>query len=148
MLTLAIGGALFIVAMNLGASIDVTVDNAFDTRQISDIVIFADYYPTENISRNLASTPGIARAECMANTMAFLTNADGTESNQFTVLAIPPELGMINYPIIEGRWLQPGDENAVVPPARSLRIRHEKQKRYAQNRPTLRNRKTPKRSER
>ncbi|MGA9189490.1 MAG: ABC transporter permease [Methanosarcina sp.] len=115
MLTLAIGGALFIVAMNLGASIDVTVDNAFDTRQISDIVIFADYYPTENISRNLASTPGIARAECMANTMAsFLTNADGTESNQFTVLAIPPELGMINYPIIEGRWLQPGDENAVV----------------------------------
>lgn len=114
LLTLGIGGALFIVAMNLNTSMDATVDNALDTRHFDEIVLLSDYYPAESIYANLTGVPGVSKTECMASTGASVTYADGTDSNQFSVFATMPESAMISYPILEGRWLQPGDTNAIV----------------------------------
>lgn len=114
LLTLAIGGALFIVAMSLMASMDTTIDNSLDTRNYNDIVAFAGYYPTEEIAGSLAGVAGIDRIECIASRTVTMTYAGGTDSNPFAILAIPPETGMISYPIIDGRWLRTGDQDEIV----------------------------------
>ncbi len=43
-----------------------------------------------------------------------MTFADGTDSNKFTYSLVSPETEMIRYPVLEGRWLQPGDQNVIV----------------------------------
>lgn len=114
LLTLAIGGALFIVAMNLSASMDTTVDNALDARHYSSIIAFAGDYPGSAIESNLTSVSGVKDAERLISDTASLTEADGTDSNEFSLFAISPDSKMVTYPVLEGRWLQPGDKNAIV----------------------------------
>ncbi|HEY3273235.1 MAG TPA: FtsX-like permease family protein [Methanocella sp.] len=114
LLTLSVGGALLMVALSLSASMDVTLDNALDTRNYNDIIIFASDYPAGDIASNLSAVPGVDRIECLISAGASLTFADGTDSNKFTVFGVPPETDMIRYPVLEGRWLQPGDQNAIV----------------------------------
>jgi len=114
LLTLAVGGAMFMVALSLLSSMDATVDNSLDTRNFNYIVTFADYHPAGAISGSLSGVPGVGRVECIASKTVTVTGADGTDSNPFTVLAVPPETGMIRYPIVDGRWLRAGDQGEVI----------------------------------
>ena len=39
---------------------------------------------------------------------------DGSEGTSFTVYGLPPDSPFIEADIQEGRWLEPGDTNALV----------------------------------
>jgi len=114
LLTLAIGGSMFIVAMTLSASMDATVDNALGARHYNAVITFAKDYPNDDIRSNFTDIPGVTGADKMISTTASLTDADGMDSNQFTLFAITPDTKLVTYPVLEGRWLQPEDSGVVV----------------------------------
>jgi len=58
--------------------------------------------------------PGISEVESWVQILAERKNYDGTDGISFTLTGVPPATEMINFPIIEGRWLQPNDTNALV----------------------------------
>ena len=113
-MTLATGGALFIVAMNLAASMDTTVDNALDTRQMSDIVQFSEYHHDQEITGIFAGIGSVAYVEPLMITNTTFVADDSIESNRFALLGIRPDTSMVTYPILQGRWLDTADANAIV----------------------------------
>jgi putative ABC transport system permease protein len=77
-------------------------------------VQFSRPYRVEEVSRTLAQVPGVIETEGLAFYTTRMVRPDGTNSPNIILFAPKPDTNVINPTLIEGRWLQPGDENAVV----------------------------------
>ncbi|MCP4541106.1 MAG: FtsX-like permease family protein [Chloroflexi bacterium] len=113
--TLAVGGAVFIVAMNVAASMDNTVSKRFDPLRYDIQLRFNRSYRVERIEQVVGDTSDVVQVETWGGAKAARVYPDGTTGNNFTVVAPPAttEL-MAEIPVIEGRWLRPDDGNGVV----------------------------------
>jgi putative ABC transport system permease protein len=114
LLTLTLGGAIFIATFNVQSSLtryierighyflaDVTV-NLSDSARISEI---------EQIIREV---PGVRHVEGWAATAAVLVKSDGTPGESVSLLAPPAGSRLVDPVILEGRWFQAGDDAAIV----------------------------------
>jgi putative ABC transport system permease protein len=114
LLTLTLGGAIFIATFNVQSSLtkyierighyflaDVTV-NLSNSARISEV---------EPIIRNV---PGVGHVESWAATAVVLVKSDGTPGESVSLLAPPSGSRLVNPVILEGRWLQPGDDASIV----------------------------------
>lgn len=108
LLTLAAGGLFFLAALNIRASIVNTLDRMFGARKFDLAVSFSNEYEWERLQRAVANTPGITGAEGWF----FAEGSLGTR--EFTVAALPADTRMLDLEILEGRWLQPGETDALV----------------------------------
>jgi putative ABC transport system permease protein len=113
--TLAAGGAGFIVAMNVLASMNSTVAARYDATRYDVQFWFSQPYPAETVEAIIHSVEGVAQVESWGGAKAALVYPDGTQSNRFNLVA-PPSVTrlMTQLPIVAGRWLQPGDTNSLV----------------------------------
>jgi putative ABC transport system permease protein len=113
--TLAVGGAGFIVAMNVLASMDSTVAARYDAARYDVQLWFSQPYPTEQLETSILAVDGVKQMESWGAAKAAIRYDDGTFGNRFN-LAAPPAATqlMTELPVIEGRWLQPGDTDALV----------------------------------
>ncbi|MDA8123828.1 MAG: FtsX-like permease family protein [Deltaproteobacteria bacterium] len=112
--TLAIGGAMFITALNIGASITKTI-GVFQNAMRYDLrVSLTKPLPIEEIAAVAAKVQGVTRVEGWGRAKASLLYDDGTEGNEFPIMAPPPETDLLRLGVIEGRWLTPSDERALV----------------------------------
>jgi putative ABC transport system permease protein len=70
----------------------------------------------ETISRIIHQTPGVAYVEGWAFAAAEMRGADShTVTDRFSIWAPPTDSRLVTHPpIIEGRWLKEGDQNALV----------------------------------
>jgi putative ABC transport system permease protein len=107
LLTLAAGGLFFMLALNVRSSMMNTLDHMFEARKFDLSVSFANPYELEKIERAVSYTRGIKHAEGWFTT-------EGSLSDRFTVVALPPDTQLLNPEIIEGRNLAPGDTHAIV----------------------------------
>jgi putative ABC transport system permease protein len=130
LLTLAAGGLFFLSALNVRSSMINTLDRMFAGRKFDLSVSLAAPYEREKIEKAISMTPGITRFEGWFGTEASLAEAGptspaphaggglhgagGTEANRFTVIALPADTQLLNFDIIEGRALAPGDTDAIV----------------------------------
>jgi len=112
--TLAVGGAILIVALNVNASLSNTVDKAMEALNYDLQYYFSKSYPEDEIIEAAGGVPGISKIECMAGAMATVAYEDGTENNPFQLVAPHYDAETLNLPVIEGRWLNSDDTNAVV----------------------------------
>jgi len=64
--TLAIGGAGFIVAMNVSASMNSTVDSKFDAQKYDVQFTFNQPHPEQELEKAAKAVPGVARVESWA----------------------------------------------------------------------------------
>jgi putative ABC transport system permease protein len=112
--TLTLGGAIFISTFNVQISLNKYVDQ-MGQYFLSDVNVSLDRpYRTVEIEGLLADVPGISRVEGWASARAELILEDGTAGDQVRLLAPPVGSSLIKPVLIEGRWIQPGDENAIV----------------------------------
>ncbi len=116
--TLAVGGAIFMAMLNIRASIGKTLDEVYDSPFFNniDIALFRPY-PVEQIAQSIGDTPGVTGVEMWNSSLAAVEYPDGTEGNPFRVVAPPETTELLNaslVSLVEGRWLQPDDENALV----------------------------------
>lgn len=114
MLTLATGGAVYLGAVNLRASIRRSVDQLFAPYRFDLTLRLADAYPAERIETVLAQVPGVAAVEAWGTGRAAVAHADGTLGNSFPITAPPPDSRLLAHPVLAGRWLRPDDRNALV----------------------------------
>lgn len=114
LLTLILGGAIFITVFSLRVSMLSTLRGWLDYFQYDVAVQFERGYRIERLVRETQSVPGIVKAEPWAFYNTRRERPDGTQSDSITLLAPPVDTTMINPTIIEGRWLTPEDRQAVV----------------------------------
>ena len=109
LLTLAAGGLFFLSALNIRASIINTLDRMFAARKFDLAVTFSKPYEWERIQRAVGNTQGITHAEGW-----FFTEGVVAPDTGFTVAALPLDTKLLDLEILEGRFLRPGDTNALV----------------------------------
>jgi putative ABC transport system permease protein len=109
------GGAVYIGALNLRASIRGSVDVLFtDLMRFQMAIRFARPYPGDSIEALARQVAGVAGAEAWSGARAGVGQADGTLGNTFAITALPPASRMVGYRVERGRWLKPGDRGALV----------------------------------
>jgi putative ABC transport system permease protein len=114
LITLSLGGALFIGTFNVRDSLQ-TYINKVSKYILADISIdFDRYYRIDEIEHLAEAIPGIQSVEPRSGAYCQLIDENGDASESVEMLGAPPNSALINPILIEGRWLIPGDQNAIV----------------------------------
>ncbi len=115
LITLILGGAIFISVQSVQASIDRTLDNLFASLVRYDVVVnFVNEYREVRLEEEARNVPGVAAAETWGSTIGRRLRPNDTESSEVFIEAPPANSTLLDPEIIEGRWLLPADENAIV----------------------------------
>jgi putative ABC transport system permease protein len=112
--TLTLGGAIFIAVMSVSASFGLTLNDVFQFWGYDVEADFNQPYLTEQVEQAARSIPGVVYAEPWGFGSVRRVRPDGTESDNLSVNAPPATTEVIHPSVLQGRWLLPGDEDAVV----------------------------------
>ncbi|MBN1887224.1 MAG: ABC transporter permease [Thermoflexales bacterium] len=114
LLTLTLGGALFIAVFNLRASFTLTLD---ETRgyTLSDVNLsLARPYRISSIEPVIKSVPGVERVEAWGVVAGQVLSEDKVLGLGVIIYAPPANSTLIRPALAAGRWLVPQDANALV----------------------------------
>ena len=114
MITLTLGGAIFIAVLSVRVSLAKTLDDAVRYNNFDVFIGFDRDYRDEMIKQEAATVPGVTVVETWGSASARRQRAAGGESDELRVQAPPANSQMIEPTLLEGRWLVPDDENAAV----------------------------------
>jgi putative ABC transport system permease protein len=114
LITLSLASAIFISIFSVRASLVQTLDDALAYFDYDVQIIFDRSYRTERIVREAIGLPGVAGVETWGFGTVRRIRPDESESDSIILYAPPPDSGMLNPTLLEGRWLQEGDTNALV----------------------------------
>ncbi|HEY8414881.1 MAG TPA: ABC transporter permease, partial [Thermaerobacter sp.] len=112
--TLSLGGAIFIAVLSVHASLQRTLDDALKYWHYDVAVNFSRSYRVKQIEQVVRGVPGVLRAETWGFEGVRRLRPDGTEGESTVMIAPPPGSRLLQPTLTAGRWLLPGDENAVV----------------------------------
>jgi len=115
LITLVLGGATFIGVFSVRASLDRTIDDLMKLWNFDIMIVFQRSYRVEKIVRETQDAPGVAQADTWIQVAARRVREDGSESG--TIYMFAPRADSELAPgavIVQGRWLAPGDDEAVV----------------------------------
>lgn len=112
--TLTLAGAIFISVYNLWASFDKVI-NDIQGYFLADInVSLGHAYRYDKVASMAASIPGVKSVEGWMEYPGTLIRDDKEAGTQIVLVAPPSNSTLISPIITAGRWLSPGDENAIV----------------------------------
>ncbi len=111
---LALAGGSFITVLNLRASLLQTVDNMLAFWQYDFWVDLSRPYMVERLQQEAARVPGVEGLEGWGLEATRRVRPDGSESNNIFLFGVPPDSPYVLPTLMSGRWLEPGDTNAVV----------------------------------
>ena len=112
--TLTLGGAIFISVFSVRDSLLLTLDDAFEYWNYDLDLDFGRNYRISQIQGEALRVPGVVAAESWGFKGTRRERPDGTESDSMVIVAPPADTKLLNPTLIAGRWLVPGDENALV----------------------------------
>ena len=111
--TLTVAGGIFIAVFNVQASLLSFIGNVGNLF-IADVTVTLDQsYREAELSSLIETIPGVIDSEGWLVAVGDVTKADDSEVI-FTIQAPPIETELVRPNIKEGRFLQPGDQNALV----------------------------------
>lgn len=112
--TLSLGGAVFIATFNVQVSMGKYIDQ-IGQYFLADVNVSLDKpYRIEEINRLLANVNGVGRIEGWAAGRSELILADGSSGESVSLLAPPSNSNLVKPVVLQGRWIVPGDSNAIV----------------------------------
>ncbi len=114
LITLVLASAIFMAVASVYASLSKTLDQALNYYGFDVAVFFNHPYRTDQIAQEVARAPGVALGEIWGETDLRLLRPDGTESDNILFVAPPIQTQLIHPSVIQGRWLLPEDQGAVV----------------------------------
>ena len=112
--TLTLAGAMFVGVLSVRASLLGTLEDFFQYWNYDVQVEFSRSYRIERLEHEALSVPGAERAESWGYRAAHRLRADDTEGDTIFMVALPAGTAMLRPTLLQGRWLLPADENAVV----------------------------------
>lgn len=121
---LAAGGAMAVTAFQVKLGWQANVAKVYETRSYDVEVVLSSPAPRATIER-LQGLPGVRTVEGWAYAPAAFTRPGEIDvvrtypdrgHGSFSVMGIPPETGLVRFPLRAGRWLEAGDRDgdAVV----------------------------------
>ena len=112
--TLTLGGAIFIGTFNVQRSLTSYIARIgrYFTADVN--LSLARNYRISEIQEILGGVPGVGAVEGWAATAGELVFPDGSTGESTTILAPPASSKLVEPVLLDGRWVQPGDENAIV----------------------------------
>ncbi|HEX9090767.1 MAG TPA: FtsX-like permease family protein, partial [Anaerolineales bacterium] len=114
LLTLTIGGAIFIGVFNVQRSLD---DYIIQTGKyfIADVTLSFDRpYRIDEINQAVMRIPHVHHIEGWSQLGAEIIDSTGGTSANLSILAPPVDSKLIEPIMLEGRWLKPGDTTAIT----------------------------------
>jgi putative ABC transport system permease protein len=120
---LATGGALFVGALSVREGWRAVAATALTDRHYDIEVRLTDRVPEDQLSAAIAASGVVQQVEVWGIEAASIASADGLSvmrtypdrgHGSFSLLGAPDDTSLVTYPIVEGRWLQPGDTDAIV----------------------------------
>ncbi len=114
MLTLILAGTIFISVNSVHSSMLLTLDDAWKSWNWDVLITFERAYRTDLVEPLAKEVPGVTAVESWGGASPRRVRPDGSESEAFTLFALPPNSQMMVPTMVEGRWLLPDDENALV----------------------------------
>ncbi len=114
LLTLTIGGAIFIGVFNVQLSLQ---DSIAQTGKyfIADVTLNFDRpYRVNEISQVVSRIPHVQHIEGWSYVGAEIIATNGDSVANMTVLAPPADSKLIEPIMVQGRWLEPGDKTAIT----------------------------------
>lgn len=112
--TLTMGGAIFISVYNVRDTMDTYVEN-IGNYFLADVTLNFDRpYRLEEIKQYAYQDPRVTHVEGWTYATADILYPDGSTAENIDILA-PPAASDLVYPmLVEGRWIQPGDEKKMA----------------------------------
>ncbi|MBI5965895.1 MAG: FtsX-like permease family protein [Chloroflexi bacterium] len=120
---LSAAGAMFMTGINVRAGWVAYLDQSAADRHYDLEIRFNAPVPAEQINSLLANIPGVEKSESWSLTPAALNRPSGLNivrtypdggHGSFTLRSIPLGSEFIETPLLDGRWLEADDTNAVV----------------------------------
>lgn len=113
LITLTLGGAIFIATFNVQGSLTRYIER-IGKYFLADVNLTLDrYYRTSEIQQLLSEVPGVDIVEGWAAANAQLVMPDDTTGETITLLGPPVGSTLVEPILLEGRWVAPGDTNAI-----------------------------------
>lgn len=114
LITLTLGGAIFIATFNVQVSMDLYVEQ-ISRYFLADVNVTLDRpYRNAEIEQYVKQVPGVAHVEGWAAARSELVQEDGSAGEQVSLVAPPATSTLVEPIMIEGRWIQEGDRNAIT----------------------------------
>jgi putative ABC transport system permease protein len=112
--TLTLGGAVFISTFNTQTALTNYIDQ-IGRYFLADVnLTFKQFYRVDQVSQAALQVPGVGAVEAWSSSEAELVLADGSIGERISLLAPPSGSKLVNPVLLEGRWLEPGDTNAIA----------------------------------
>jgi putative ABC transport system permease protein len=114
LLALASGGSVFLGARNLRAFVSGSLDLLFGSQLYSFTVRAVEPHAPDSLEAIVRRVAGVSGAEAWAGARGAPVYADSTLGNAFPISAPPAPSTLIAPRLVDGRWVVPGDRNALV----------------------------------
>jgi len=113
LITLILGGAMFIGVMSVGTSLNNTLEVLLGDLGFDVLVGFERGYRIERLVAVTQGVPGVTRAEVWDQRPAQLVLAGGEDRDVF-LWGVPPDSRMFHPRLSSGRALVPGDKRTIL----------------------------------
>ncbi len=114
LITLSLGGAVFIATFNVRVAMMQYVHQITQYFLADVNITLGRSYPTDEIDGLIQAVPGISRVEGWMFARSELILADDSIGESVSLLAPPAESPLIQPILVKGRWIKPGDRNAIA----------------------------------
>ncbi|HPH96054.1 MAG TPA: FtsX-like permease family protein [Anaerolineaceae bacterium] len=112
--TLTLGGAVFMATLNTQGALISYIDQ-IGRYFLADVTLtLKESNRVDRITALLEEDPGVAEVEAWTAASADLILADGSTGERFGLLAPPANSPFVKAVVLEGRWMIPEDQNAIV----------------------------------
>ncbi|NWG20925.1 MAG: ABC transporter permease [Chloroflexi bacterium] len=114
LVTLTLSGVIFMAVFSVRDSMLLTLDDAIKYFNFHVALNFNRAYRIDQIEQEALAVPGVTAAESWGFSTVRRVRPNETESDSLFMYAVPADTRMIIPTVLEGRWLYPDDENALV----------------------------------
>jgi len=112
--TLTMGGAIFVAVFNVRVTLHDYIDQ-IGKYFLADVTLdFDRFYRLHEVEQTALRMPGVVSVEGWAYASAEALYPDGTTADNITILAPPVSSKLVSPVLLSGRWLQPGDRQAIT----------------------------------
>ncbi len=116
LITLMLGGAIFMSVLSVRTSLFNTLEETLASQGFDVQVRLDRPYRRALVEQITTQVPGIAAMEAWRVQQGILVRSDETDGDSVIVYALPPDTALFQADIVDGRWLQNGDEAAIIVP--------------------------------
>jgi putative ABC transport system permease protein len=122
LITLVLGGATFIGVFSVREGLFMTAEQKIFTFWRHDLLAFFERpYNVVLLDHEARKVPGVVRVEPIAYVGMRRLRPDGNMSDDIGLIGTHYDNNLINATLVSGRWIIPGDQNAIVMSTDTLR---------------------------